>query len=211
MEQDRLKKQFDFILEADKEKLITRQTYLGDGSRKENDAEHAWHLALMAVLLGEYANEEIDLLKTVTMLLIHDVVEIDAGDTYAYDEEGKQTKRQRELAAADRLFNILPEDQAAKLRSLWDEFEAAETPEALFAHTMDNIQPMMLNHATDGRAWVEKGVRLSQILNRNAATAEGSEEIWDYAQEHFLMPSVEKGRIKKDDALEQKIMKAWEG
>ena len=196
MDKKRLDRQFQFCLEADKEKFIGRQTYLSDGSRKENDAEHAWHMALMTILLSEYANEEIDVLKTVTMLLLHDIVEIDAGDTYAYDEEAKKTQRQRELTAADRIFGILPEDQAEKLRGLWDEFEAAETAEAKFAHTMDNIQPMMLNDLTDGKSWVEKGVRLGQILKRNEHPMEGSEELWDYAQENFLIPNVEKGRIK---------------
>ncbi|MGN0205493.1 MAG: HD domain-containing protein [Coprococcus sp.] len=196
MEKSRLDKQFDFCREIDKEKMIGRQTYLTGGERKENDAEHAWHMALMTILLSEYANEEIDVLKTVTMLLIHDIVEIDAGDTYAYDEEAKKTQRQRELAAADRIFGILPEDQAEKLRGLWDEFEEEDTPEAKFAHTMDNIQPMMLNDLTDGKSWVEKGVHLRQVLKRNEHTMEGSEELWDYAQENLLIPNVEKGRIK---------------
>lgn len=196
MEQSRLDKQFEFCREIDKEKMIGRQTYLTGGERKENDAEHAWHMALMTVLLSEYAEEEIDVLKTITMLLIHDIVEIDAGDTYAYDEEAKKTQRQRELAAAERIFGILPEDQGQKLRGLWDEFEAAETPEAKFAHTMDNLQPMMLNDLTDGKSWVEKGVHLSQVLKRNEHTMEGSEILWDYAQEKFLIPNVEKGRIK---------------
>lgn len=194
----RLQQQFDFILEADKEKFIGRQTYLSDGERKENDAEHAWHLALMTILLSEYANEEIDVLKTVTMVLIHDVVEIDAGDTYAYDEVGKQTQRAREEAASRRLFGLLPEDQGEKLRLLWEEFEAQETPEAKFARTMDNLQPMMLNAASDGKAWVEHGVHLSQILKRNQRTAEGSETLWKYAQEQFLQPNLKRGTIIND-------------
>ncbi|MCD8050799.1 MAG: HD domain-containing protein [Clostridiales bacterium] len=195
---DRLQQQFDFILEADKEKFIGRQTYLSDGERKENDAEHAWHLALMTILLSEYANKEIDVLKTVTMVLIHDVVEIDAGDTYAYDEVGKQTQRDREEAASRRLFGLLPEDQGEKLRLLWEEFEAQETPEAKFARTMDNLQPMMLNAASDGKAWVEHGVHLSQILKRNQRTAEGAETLWKYAQEQFLLPNLERGTIIND-------------
>lgn len=213
MEERRLDKQFDFIREVDKEKMIGRQTYLTGAVRKENDAEHAWHLALMTILLSEYANEEIDVLKTVTMLLIHDVVEIDAGDTYAYDEEGKKTQRQRELAAADRIFSILPEDQGRKLRGLWDEFEARETAEARFAHTMDNLQPMMLNDATDGKAWTEHAVQLSQILARNERTAEGSEELWEYAQDNFLIPNVEKGHIKHESekALAAEALAVWEG
>ena len=130
MEENRIDKQFDFFREIDKEKFIGRQTYLTDAVRKENDAEHAWHMAVMTILLSEYSNEKIDVLKTVTMLLIHDLVEIDAGDTYAYDEEGKKTKRAREVAAADRIFGLLPEDQGKKLRELWEEFETAETAEA---------------------------------------------------------------------------------
>ena len=124
---ERLKQQFSFITEIDKEKEITRQTYLSDGQRKENDAEHAWHLALMTILLNEYANDSIDVLRTVTMVLLHDIVEIDAGDTYAYDEEGKKTQRARETKAADRIFGLLPKDQGEKMRGLWEEFEAWET------------------------------------------------------------------------------------
>ena len=138
MDKERLKKQFDFMREIDKEKQINRQTYIADASRKENDAEHAWHAAVMAVLLSEYANEEIDVLKTVTMLLLHDIVEIDAGDTYAYDEEGKKTQRQRELLAAQRIYGMLPKEQGEKLRDLWEEFEEAKTPEARFARAMDH-------------------------------------------------------------------------
>ena len=199
MEKTRLEKQFDFCREIDKEKFIGRQTYLSDGKRKENDAEHAWHMAIMAILLNEYANEEIDELKTVTMLLIHDLVEIDAGDTYAYDEEGKKTKKEREERAAERIYGLLPQDQQEKLRRLWEEFEAWETPEAKFAHAMDNIQPIMLNAATDGRSWEEHGVHLSQILGRNQHTAEGSAVLWDYARQNFVQPSVESGKIKTEE------------
>ncbi|MGF0033234.1 HD domain-containing protein [Bariatricus sp. SGI.154] len=198
MEKSRLEQQFDFFREIDKEKFIGRQTYLTDAQRKENDAEHAWHMAIMTILLSEYANEQIDVLKTVTMLLIHDLVEIDAGDTYAYDVEGNQTKRQREVAAADRIFGLLPEDQGEKMRALWDEFEAWETPEARFAHTMDCIQPLMLNAATDGKSWVEHGVHLSQVLGRNQNTASGSKTLWEHAYNDFIAPNVEKGRLKND-------------
>lgn len=219
---DRLDKQFAFILEADKEKLIERQTYLsapvqlaecsenetdaknnaGNGTlRKENDAEHAWHLALMTILLQEYANEPIDVLKTVTMVLLHDIVEIDAGDTYAYDEAGKADQKAREEAAAQRIYGMLPKDQAEKMYAIWKEFEKRKTPEAKFARAMDNLQPMMLNHAADGRAWEEHGVFLGQILKRNVPTPEGSKVLWEYAKEHFLEPSVKTGRIKKDCEL----------
>lgn len=195
---DRLQQQFNFIKEIDKEKLIGRQTYLSDTSRKENDAEHAWHMAIMTILLSEYANEKIDVLKTITMLLIHDIVEIDAGDTYAYDQAGLETQREREEKAADRIFGMLPEDQAKKFRDLWEEFEAKTTPEAKFARAMDNIQPMMLNAVTDGKAWMEHGVYLNQILKRNEITPKGSEELWKYAYETFVEPNVQKGRIKEN-------------
>ena len=197
MENNRLKQQFDFIREIDKEKFIGRQTYLSDGARKENDAEHAWHMALMTILLSEYANEEIDVLKTVTMLLIHDLVEIDAGDTYAYDAEGNKTKKHREEKAADRIYGLLPKDQQEKLRALWDEFEKWESPEARFAHAMDCVQPLMLNAATDGKSCEEHGVRLDQVLARNKHTAKGSEELWKYAYENFIAPNVEKGCLKE--------------
>ena len=198
VESERLKKQFDFCLEADKEKQIKRRTLLSNGKTAENDAEHAWHAALMCVLLSEYANEKIDVLRTVTMLLIHDIVEIDAGDTYAYDSSAKLSQRERELNAADRIFNLLPKDQAQKLRALWDEFEAEETPESKFAHTMDNIQPAMLNNSTSGKVWAENKIRLSQILERNKITPEGSKKLWEYSLNNFIMPNVEDKKIIDD-------------
>lgn len=201
MDEKRLEQQIAFCREIDKEKFIGRQTWLTGAVRKENDAEHAWHMAVMTVLLSEYANEEIDVLRTMTMLLIHDLVEIYAGDTYAYDEEGKKTQKSRELAAADRLFQMLPEDQGEKFREIWEEFEAENTPESRFARTMDNLQPMMLNAATDGKSWADRGIRLSQILGRNKNTAKGSEVLWEYAKENFLQPNLEKGRIVEDVPL----------
>ena len=195
---ERLAKQLHFILELDKEKNVFRQTHLSDFSRRENDAEHAWHMAIMTLLLSEYANEKIDVLKTISMLLIHDLVEIDAGDTYCYDEDAKKTQAQREKACADRLFNILPKDQAQKMYDLWREFEEIKTPEAKFARTLDCFQPMMLNDATDGISWVEHKVKLSQILNRNSYTQEGSKILWDYAYNNFILPNVEKTKIEKD-------------
>ena len=196
MESERLERQFDFFREIDKEKLIGRQTYLTGAGRKENDAEHAWHMAVMALLLSEYANEDIDVLRTISMILIHDIVEIDAGDTYAYDEEGKTTQRERERMAAERLFGLLPDDQGVRFRELWDEFEAAVTPEARFARAMDNIQPLMLNAATDGKAWREHGVHLEQVLGRQERTKYGSEQLWEYAYETFIRPNVEKGNLQ---------------
>ena len=187
----------DFLLEADKLKFITRQTYLSDGKRKENDGEHSWHLALMAVLLSEYSNEKVDLVKVITMVLIHDIVEIDAGDTYAYDAVGNQSKREREVKAADRIFNILPEDQAKKFRQLWEEFEAYETPEAKFAHVCDNVQPLMLNDATDGLAWREHDVKKSQVLRRNSRTGEGSQVMMEYINK-ILDKNVESGNLRDE-------------
>lgn len=198
MEKSRINKQFEFLLEADKEKFIQRDTLKSDGETFENDAEHAWHMAIMCLLLGEYANEDIDLLKTISMILIHDIVEIDAGDTYAYDDEGKKSQRERELKAADRLFGLLPDDQGKKFRALWEEFEEGKTAEARFAHTMDNVQPAMLNNSTDGKRWAKNKVKLSQILERNKNTADGSKTLWEYSFNNFISPNVEKGRIEKD-------------
>lgn len=194
----RIEKQFAFIKEIDKEKFIERQTLLTGGKRKENDAEHAWHMALMTILLSEYSNEKIDVLKTVTMLLLHDIVEIDAGDTYCYDEEGKKTQHEREQRAADRIFGLLPEDQCEKLKNLWLEFEEGETAEAKFAHTMDNIQPLMLNDATEGKMWVERKIALSQVLGRQKNTLKGSQTLWEYSFDNFIKPNVIKGRLIDD-------------
>lgn len=176
----RLEQQIEFILEIDKVKNIFRQNYLADGKRRENDAEHSWHIALMAVLLREYAEEEVDVLKVMTMVLVHDLVEIDAGDTYAYDEKASEDKRERELRAAERIFGILPKDQGTYFRSLWDEFEEYETADAKYAHLLDNFQPFLLNNASDGKSWVEHEVRKAQIYKRNEKVAPAFETIWDY-------------------------------
>lgn len=181
--EERLKQQLEFILEMDKSKEITRQTYLADGSRKENDAEHSWHLALMCMVLSEYANEKIDVLRTMEMVLIHDVIEIDAGDTYAYDPAGNVTKADREKRAAERIFALLPEDQGRYMRGLWDEFERADTPEARFANTLDKVQPLLLNDASGGRSWEEHGVKAEQVYRRNEKTGEGSRTLWEYARD----------------------------
>lgn len=198
----RLEQTVDFCRLIDREKFIRRRTYLTDGSRFENDAEHAWHLAVMALLLSEYANEQIDVLKVVSIVLIHDLVEIYAGDTFAYDTEGLKTQKAREAAAAEKLFSRLPEDLGGRLRSLWDEFEADETPEAHFAHTLDNFQPLMLQAATDGRAWQEGHRKLSEVLHRNRHTAAGSEILWEYAMARFIAPQLEKGHLEKDTDTE---------
>ena len=194
---DRLQQQFNFLLEIDKEKDIGRQTYLSHGLRKENDAEHSWHMAVMALVMAEHSNEDIDLLRTVSMILVHDLVEIYAGDTYAYDAEGNADKREREVAAADKLFSFLPDDQRDKFRGLWEEFEKGETAEAKFAASMDRIQPLMLNNASGGRSWKEHDVKASQVYGRNVKTANGSKALWDYADEKFIKPNV--GKMLKDE------------
>lgn len=194
---DRLERQIAFILEMDKMKSIIRQTYLANGSRKEDDAEHSWHLTLMAFVLAEYANEPIDVLKTMKMVMLHDVIEIDAGDTYAYDEVANQTKKKRETEAADRLFSILPIDQEADFRELWDEFEAMSTPEAKFANTLDKIQPILLTNAEGGTSWKEHGVKRSQIMARNARNQEGSKDLWNYIKP-LIDENIRSGIIKDE-------------
>lgn len=198
MDKDRLSQQMSFLEEVDKEKKIERVTELSDGTRRETDAEHAWHMAIMALILSEYANEEIDVLKTVSMILLHDVVEIDAGDTYAYDEEGLKTQKEREEKAARRLYGLLPEDQCEKFKALFEEFEEAKTPEARFARALDNVQPSMLTATAGGGSWKERQVRLSQVLGRNEITPKGSKALWDYSWSNYLSPNVEKGNIADD-------------
>ena len=193
---ERLKKQMEFIIEVDKLKDIIRQTNLTNGERKENDAEHSWHLALMAVFLSEYAKEPVDVLQVIKMVLIHDLVEIDAGDTYLYDEAGNGTKAAREQKAAERIFNILPRDQAEELFQLWQEFEDRKTPESKFANTLDRIQPVLLNDATEGRAWREHDVCIDQIMSKNEYTSQGSDVLWAYIQEVFEK-NIENGNIKR--------------
>lgn len=190
----RLEKQIQFIVEVDKVKNIFRQTYLVDGERKENDAEHSWHLALSAILLKEYVSEEIDLLKVITMVLIHDIVEIDAGDTYAYDSVGAKDKREREEKAADRIFNILPTEQGQYFRELWEEFESYETEDAKYAHLLDNFQPMLLNDASKGKSWSEHQVKKEQIYKRNERIADTSETIWEKMQ-RIVEKNIQLGNI----------------
>lgn len=193
---ERLQKQMEFIIEVDRLKDIIRQTHLTNGERKENDAEHSWHLALMAVFLSEYSKEPVDVLQVIKMVLIHDLVEIDAGDTYLYDEAGNGTKAVREQKAAERIFHILPEDQAEELFGLWREFEERKTPESKFANTLDRIQPILLNDATDGRAWREHDVCIDQIMSKNEYTSQGSDVLWAYIQEVFEK-NIKNGNIKR--------------
>jgi len=175
----RLEQQIQFIIEIDKVKNILRQTLLADGNRRENDAEHSWHIAIMAMLLKEYAEEEVDVAKVMLMVLIHDLVEIDAGDTYAYDTVAAATKREREVKAADRIFGILPKDQGEYFRALWDEFEEYETADAKYAHLLDNFQPLLLNDASGGISWRSHEVKKSQIYKRNERIKETSGTIWE--------------------------------
>lgn len=193
----RIEKQISFIVEIDKVKNIFRQTLLADGNRKENDAEHSWHIALMAILLKEYAEEEVDVLKVMTMVLLHDLVEIDAGDTYAYDTVAAASKREREVKAAERIFGMLPEDQGSYFRALWDEFEEYETADAKYAHLLDNFQPLLLNDASGGISWREHGVKKSQIYKRNERIEETSETIWKKIQE-LVDKNIALGNVKAE-------------
>ena len=185
----RLEQQLAFSLEIDKEKNIFRQTSLSGNGRKENDAEHAWHMAIMAWLLREYANESVDITKVMLMCLIHDIVEIDAGDTYAYDTANLQTQKAREDAAKERIFSLLPTDQKEQLIALFDEFEAYETPESKFAHAMDNLQPLLLNHSNNGGDWKEHAVSAEAVYGRQSKTRLGSEKLFEVTdailQEHI--------------------------
>ena len=191
---DRLRRQLDFSLEIDKEKNIFRQTHLSGNGRNENDAEHAWHMAIMAYLFREYANEKVDLSRVMLMCLIHDIVEIDAGDTYAYDEAGIETQKAREDAAKERIFSILPEDQKAELTALFDEFEACETPESRFAHAMDNLQPLILNNSNRGGDWKEHKVRSEQIYHRQEKTKLGSIRLYEVV-DSLIQKNIKEGNI----------------
>lgn len=193
---ERLKKQLAFSLEIDKEKNIFRQTHLSEHGRNENDAEHAWHMAIMAYLLREYANEETDILKVLLMCLIHDIVEIDAGDTYAYDKEGLLTQKAREDAAKERIFSLLPEDQKNELVSLFDEFEEYQSPEAKFAHAMDNLQPLILNNSNDGGDWKEHGVSAETVYKRQSLTKLGSEKLFEVTDQ-IIQENIRKGNLSE--------------
>ncbi len=194
---ERFKRQIDFILEADKLKNVARRTTLLDVSRQENSAEHSWHIALLVPILSEYAkDDELDILQVIKLLLIHDLVEIDAGDTYCYDEGGGQDQYKRETKAADRIFNILPADQAASLRALWDEYEAKDTPESKFANALDRVQPFLHNYFTRGHTWQKHGIQKKQVIARMQPVNEGSQLLWEYVS--FLIDdAVEKGYLAK--------------
>lgn len=200
---ERLEQQIRFLLEVDKLKTILRRTYILHADRSENTAEHSWHLAITAMILAEYANEAIDVTRVVKMVLVHDIVEIDAGDTYLYDADGTVDKAQRERAAADRLFGILPADQAREFRELWDEFESRQTVEARFASALDRFIPQLHNYHTQGRSWKEHGITADRVFERNACIADGSCALWEWAQQ-LLNDAVEKGFLTpraRSDAL----------
>ena len=194
---ERLKKQLAFALEIDKEKNIFRQTHLSGHGRNENDAEHAWHMAIMAYVLREYSNEKIDVAKVMLMCLIHDIVEIDAGDTYAYDAENLKTQTARENAAKERIFSLLPDEQKEELIALFDEFEAFETPESKFAHAMDNLQPLMLNNSNGGADWKEHEVTAQQVYGRQSKTRLGSETLFEVV-DSIIQQNIANGRIRED-------------
>jgi putative hydrolase of HD superfamily len=177
-----LTSQLEFLLEVDRLKGVLRRSFVLAGARRENSAEHSWHLALAAWLLAGHANEPVDIGRVMAMALVHDIVEIDAGDTFVYDEQGALDKSEREQRAAERLFGLLPEPQGAHLRALWDEFETRETPEARFAAAIDRLLPILANLATDGKSWREHGISLARVLARNASMAEGSLALWSEVQ-----------------------------
>ncbi len=191
---ERLKQQLDFALEIDKEKNIFRQTHLSGHGRNENDAEHAWHMAIMAYVLREYANEPVDIARVMLMCLIHDIVEIDAGDTYAYDAEGLKTQKAREDAAKERIFSLLPEEQKLELMQLFDEFEEFSTPESKFAHAMDNLQPLLLNNSNGGSDWKEHNVSAEQVYGRQQKTRLGSEKLYEVT-DAILQEHIRKGNL----------------
>jgi 5'-deoxynucleotidase YfbR-like HD superfamily hydrolase len=196
---DRLAEQVGFLVEVDRLKSVLRRGYVADGSRLENSAEHSWTLALMALVLAEHAAEPVDVAAVVRMVVIHDIVEVDAGDTYVYDEAGQASKAEREARAADRLFGLLPRDQAAGLRALWDEFEGGTTPEARFARSLDRFAGFLLNHESDGRSWRENGVTADMVMARNRPIASGSPALWDEV------------RARIDDALDRGVLDPGSG
>jgi putative hydrolase of HD superfamily len=193
---DRLTQQLQFILELDKLKSIYRRTYLIDGSRNENTAEHSWHLALLAMVLAEHANEPLDVPKVIRMVLIHDVVEIDAGDTYIYAAQGDKVERER--LAADRIFGLLPSDQAAEFRDLWIEFETGKTAEARFATALDRFMPQLHNFHTAGRSWKEHGITAERVLTRNVEIGDGSTTLWEWTQT-LIERAVDEGLLPRND------------
>ena len=193
----RLERQIEFILEIDRLKTVLRRTVITDASRNENSAEHSWHLAIMAVLLAEHADAEIDLARVLEMLLIHDIVEVDAGDTFCYDQAANQDKLERERQAADRIFGLLPADQRDQFRALWEEFEARHSADSRFANALDRMQPMLANLATQGHSWRIHGITKDQVVRRNQVMAEGSEALWEHL-EKLLEEAVDQGILSDE-------------
>jgi len=193
---ENLEQQIKFLIEIDKLKTIERKTKIISDSRRENDAEHSWHLAMMAIVLHKHANQEIDLFRVIKMLLVHDLVEIDAGDTFAYDTNGQGDKYERELLAAERIFGLLPEEQGAELMELWKEFENKKTKEAKFAASLDRLQPLIHNYLNEGDTWQKFNITSEKVLARNKEIAHGSEALWEYAQQ-IIHQSVERGILSK--------------
>jgi putative hydrolase of HD superfamily len=190
---DRFKRQIEFILEVDKLKHVLRQTILMDQSRRENSSEHSWHIALTVMVLSEYARDSgIDFFRVMKILLIHDLIEIDAGDTYCYDDQGRKDQAERERQAADRIFNILPPDQAGMFRELWDEFEERTTPESRFANALDRVQPFLHNYFTRGRTWQENDIKREQVKARMQPVEDGAPVLWSYVSS-LIDDAVEKG------------------
>ena len=195
---ERLRKQMEFIMETDRLKTVYRQTLVSDGSKRENDAEHSWHLALMAMLLQEHAAEPVDLLRVIKMVLIHDLVEIDAGDTFCYDQQANADKEQREQRAAERLFALLPEDQCRDMWQLWQEFEDRKTPEARFAAALDRLQPMLNNAVTGGGTWMRHDIGSSQVRKRGEPIAQASPVLGQYL-EQLLEQAIAEGILRNDE------------
>ncbi|WP_428327823.1 HD domain-containing protein [Mucilaginibacter sp.] len=197
MNPEHLFKQIAFIHEIDKVKYILRKTRLFNSDRNENDAEHSWHLAIMAIILAEHANEPVDVLKVVKMLLIHDVVEIDAGDIFLYDTVNSHSNTDAERKAAERIFGLLPVAQAEELIEIWEEFETGKTPEAKFARAMDRLEPLLQNVSNNGGTWAEFGVKFEQVLEKKSIIQQGSETLWAFAKK-LIEESVEKGILKAE-------------
>lgn len=199
MEENRLSRQINFIMEIDRMKSVYRRTLLVDRSRRETDAEHSWHFALMALLLAEYAGPDVDVSRVIRMALVHDLVEIYAGDTFAYDGDGKKTQHAREQQAADRLFSRLPADQGSQLRALWEEFDAMETPDARFAAAIDRLQPFLNNCLTEGHTWKEGDVTSDQVRERLSVTKDAAPALWELS-DSLIRECVEKGYLRPGEA-----------
>ena len=194
MDNARFERQVIFILEIEKLKTVFRRTYVLGTNRHENDAEHSWQLAMMAFVLNEYANEEVNALRILKMVLIHDIVEIDAGDTFCYDDKGALDKADRERAAAQRLFGLLPDNQAKEIQGLWEEFEGRNTPEAKFANGLDRLMPLLHNYHSEGKAWKEHGITKAQVMAKNKHIADGSTKLWEFAHS-VINKAVDKGYL----------------